>query len=75
MSLMDIRKELHDYIDSADENHLKAVYEILSATNSANDFSLSDEHKQMLDERLKAYYDNPTDIVTWEDIQEKYKKQ
>ncbi len=29
MNATDIRKELHEYIDIADENRLKAIHEIL----------------------------------------------
>lgn len=74
MNLTEIRQELHDYIDSADESHLKIVYEILQATDSEHSFPLSEEHRQILEERLKAYYENPTDVITWEEIMEKYGK-
>jgi hypothetical protein len=35
---------------------------------------LSDEHKRILDKRLKAYYENPEDLLTWEEVKAIYKK-
>lgn len=75
MSEIDIKKELHEYIDTADENLLKAIYEILRAAENVDDFEISDEHKRILDERLKAYYANPNDVLTWEEVKSKYGKQ
>ena len=74
MNTIDIKKELHDYIETANENVLKSIYEILRASEDHNDFDISDEHKRVLDERLKAYYLNPMDVITLEEIKAKYKK-
>ncbi len=74
MTITEIKKELHQFVDNADEDLLKAVYEILKAANDTDDFEISDEHKRILDERLKAYHANPTDVITWEEIKVKYGK-
>ena len=74
MKTIALKKELHEYIDTADENLLKAIYEILRTADNSNDFEISDEHKRILDERLKAYYANPDDVLTWEEVKAKYKK-
>ena len=74
MNTTDIRKELHEYIEAADENLLKAIYEILREAENRDEFEISDEHKRILDERLKAYYANPNDVLTWEEVKAKYKK-
>jgi putative addiction module component (TIGR02574 family) len=73
MTTTDIRKDLHEFIDAADENRLKAIYEILQIVEN-REFEISDEHKAILDSRLKAYYENPTDVLTWEEVKAKYKK-
>ena len=75
MNALDIKKELHEYIETANENVLNAIYEILRASEGDNDFELSDEHKRILDERLKAYYTNPMDVITLEEMKAKYNKQ
>jgi len=74
MNTTDIRKELHEHIDIADENLLKAIHEILREADNADDFEISDEHKRILDERLKAYYENPNDVLTWEEVKATIKK-
>lgn len=74
MKTIALKKELHEYIDTADENLLKAIYEILRAADNSNDIEISDEHKRILDERIKAYYANPDDVLTWEEVKAKYKK-
>lgn len=74
MNLTEIKKELHEYIDSANENLLKAIYDMLRSADDKDDFIMSDEHKRILDERLKAYYINPTDVITWEDLKVKIEK-
>jgi uncharacterized protein Yka (UPF0111/DUF47 family) len=74
MNAIDIRKELHDYIETADVSILNAIYEILRASKGQDDYEISGELKRMLDERLKAYYSNPTDVLTLEEMKAKYKK-
>jgi putative addiction module component (TIGR02574 family) len=73
MTSTDIRKDLHELIDAADEKLLKTIYDILLIVESRK-FEISDEHKAILDQRLKAYYENPTDVLTWEEVKAKYKK-
>lgn len=73
MATTDIRKDLHEFIDAADEKLLKAIHEILLIVED-REFEISDEHKAILDKRLKAYYENPTDVLTWEEVKAKYKK-
>lgn len=35
---------------------------------------ISEEHKIILDERLKAHTDNPNDIVGWDDVKKAAKR-
>lgn len=74
MNTSDIKKELHQYIEDADDNLLQTIYDILRVADKNDDFEISDEHKRILDERLKQYYANPTDVLTWEEVKAKYKK-
>jgi len=72
MSTSELKKELHDFIEAADESLLTTIYEIIKASENKNHYEISDEHKQILDERLKAYYANPNDVVTLEEFKQKY---
>lgn len=75
MNTSDIRKELHDYIETADVSVLNAIYEILRASEGHDEYEISEELKQILDERIRAYYLNPMDVLTLEEMKAKYKKQ
>lgn len=72
MSTSELKKELHDFIEAADKSLLNTIYEIIKASENKNDFEISDEHKQILDERLKSYYANPNDVITLEEFKQKY---
>jgi low affinity Fe/Cu permease len=72
MSTAELKKELHDCIEAADESLLNTLYEVIQASENKDDFEVSDEHKQILDERLQAYYANPNDVITLEEFKQKY---
>jgi putative addiction module component (TIGR02574 family) len=74
MDAVDIRKELHEVIEEADEKLLKAIHTVLLTEDKMDDFEISEEHKRILDERLKAYHENPSDVLTWSEIKERYRK-
>lgn len=68
MNAIDIKKELHEYIETANENVLNAICDILRASDNHDDFEISDEHRRILDERLKEYHSNPTNVLTLEEM-------
>ena len=35
---------------------------------------ISEEHKQLLDERLEAHKNNPNDVVSWDEVKKSVKK-
>ena len=35
---------------------------------------ISNEHKKIIDERLKAHKNNPSDVVSWEEVKTSVKK-
>ena len=37
-------------------------------------FDISNEHKKIIDERLKAHKKNPNDVVSWEEVKTSVKK-
>jgi Putative addiction module component len=73
MNKAELRKELHVYIETAEDSILQAIYEILRSTDD-RDFQIPEEHKRIIRERLKAYEANPEDVISWEDIKAKYMK-
>ena len=52
MGTADIRQQLHDYIDSAEEKKLKAIYTLVE-NDMPDDYLLSHVQKVELDKDLK----------------------
>lgn len=67
MSASQIRKELHSFIDQADERILKLLYGMMSADRN-EDFELTEAHKQILDNRLNSHNSNPEEGSSWKDV-------
>ena len=53
METVELRKQIHGYIDKADDRFVNLVHAMMLADLEESEFELSDEHKRILDERLK----------------------
>jgi hypothetical protein len=73
MNTVQLRQALHEYIDQADEKAIQLMYSFLNSQDKdKDDFEMPEEHKQIVDQRLKEYYENPRDVLTLEEMKEKY---
>lgn len=68
MSSLDLRAEIHQYIDRADERVIHLIYGLVQADLSEEDYELSNAHKQILDTRLEAHKSNPTSGSNWHEV-------
>lgn len=75
MTTVDLREEIHQYIDRADDRILQLIYGMIQADLSEGGYELSDEHKKVLDERLSAHKSNPTSGSSWEKTKAKISRQ
>jgi putative addiction module component (TIGR02574 family) len=75
MGAIQIREELHQYIDIADDRLINLMYAMVQADMLESDYKLSDEHKLLLDKRLVAHEANPSSGSTWEEVQSRIKNQ
>lgn len=66
MSRVDLREEIHQYIDRADDRILQLIYGMVQADLAEEDYELSTEHKQLLDKRLDAHKSNPESGTDWQ---------
>ncbi|MEO9803278.1 MAG: addiction module protein [Reichenbachiella sp.] len=75
MSRVDLRDEIHQYIDKADDRILQLIYGMMQADLSEEDYELSEAHKQVLDERLTAHKSNPQTGSNWKEAKERISNQ
>jgi hypothetical protein len=67
MNAPELRKDLHKQIDQLDEKSLETVYAMLQDYFAGSkDFTLTPEHKGLIDERLDDYEKNPENVISWE---------
>ena len=59
---------------SVDEriNLVQTLWDSIAADTEVSE--ISEEHKKNLDKRLEAHQNNPSDIVSWDDIKKNAKK-
>ena len=59
---------------SVDEriNLVQTLWDSIAADTEVSE--ISEEHKKILDKRLEAHQNNPSDIVSWDDIKKNAKK-
>jgi hypothetical protein len=65
MRTTQIRQQLHDYIDSAEDKKLKAIYTLLE-DDITDEFTLTAEQKKELDRRYD-YMNGVGETYTWEE--------
>ena len=74
MSTSEIKTELHNFIDTADERVLHMLYSILQSDIKESDYKLSKEHIKILEERLAEHEKYPTSGSSWEDVKARIQK-
>jgi len=75
MNAPQLRKDLHNQIDHLDEKTLEAVYAMLQDyLVGSKDFTLTQAHKDLIDERLDDYEKNPENVISWEESNRLLKK-
>ena len=72
MSAPEIKKELHDYIESADDRFLRLIYGMILADKQ--EYEIPDWHKKIVEERLENYERNPQNVISWEEVKASVEK-
>lgn len=75
MGTIQLRQRLHEYIEIADDRIIRLMYGLILADMEEDTSELPEEHKKILDERMKEYRLNPQDVFTWEEIKARYSRQ
>jgi hypothetical protein len=70
MNTVKLREEINKYLEKADDRFLKLVYGMMTADQEEN-FTVPEDHKNIIRERLEDYKKNPDDVLTWEKVKRK----
>ncbi len=69
METQEIRKKLHDYIESAEEEKIKAIYTVLeNDINAIYDHWNDPEFVAEMDSRMKSIEDGTAKLLTIEEV-------
>jgi len=63
MGAAQIREELHQLINTADDRLLNLIYDVMIDETREEDFLLSEDHKKILDQRLADHKANPSEGI------------
>lgn len=66
MTTARIRQQLHNYIDTAEDKKLKAIFTLLQA-DITDDYQLTEEQKIELDKRSQDYKNGIGKTYTWDE--------
>lgn len=66
-----IREELHQFINRADERILNLIYGMMKADSEDGDFTLNEAQKQLLDERLVTHQASPHEGSDWKEVKDR----
>jgi putative addiction module component (TIGR02574 family) len=66
MRTTQIKQQLHDYIDSAEDKKLKAIYTLLEDDISEG-YQFSEDQKKELDRRYDDYMNGVGKTYTWDE--------
>ena len=69
MTIASIRKKLHDFIDTADEERIKAIYTLVGNEPLYYDWAEDKDFVAELDERLDKLNSGEDPGRTWNDIE------
>jgi len=75
MSTVQLREEIHQYIDRVDDRIIQLIYGMMQADLTEEDYELSEEHKKILDKRLQAHKYNPTNGSSWQEVKARISSQ
>ena len=69
MTTTAIRKKVHQYIDTAEENVLEAVYRMLKIyVDDGNESLMTKEQKKEIDKRSKLFRQGKLKTSSWEEV-------
>lgn len=71
---VDLKKRILAFVEKADESMLRILSRIIDA-EKVDDFELSDELKEILQQRLQQHREDPTSGKSWTETKQALKKE
>ena len=71
MSSSELREELKNLIEDADDRLLKIIYAVIQADHESTE--LSEAHQEILNGRLEEHERNPDSGASWEEVMARVK--
>lgn len=71
---INLKKRIHEFIEEADERILRIFNGIIEAKKK-EEFELSDEQKEILDQRLLNHKQNPGSGKSWSEVKQSLKEE
>lgn len=72
METVEIKKQLHEYIEVADDRLLNLLYGMIVADKK--DYEIPEWHTKIIEERLEEYEKNPQDSISLEEFKSRIEK-
>lgn len=69
-----LREELHQYINQADDRFVQLVYAMVQADKKEQEL-LSQEEKEELERRVERHKNGQSKSYTWEEVKARLRKQ
>ena len=69
-----IRRQLHNYLEVAEDKKVKAIYTMMESAIKESAFEYPDEFKTALDKRYSAYKNGKAKMVTAEESRKRIQK-
>jgi cob(I)alamin adenosyltransferase len=72
METVEIKKQLHEYIEVADDRLLHLIYGMIVADKK--DYEIPEWHIKIIEERIEEYKKNPQDSISLEEFKSRVEK-
>lgn len=72
METVEIKKQLHEYIEVADDRLLNLLYGMI--VTDKKDYEIPEWHAKIIEERLEEYEKNPQDSISLEEFKSRIEK-
>ena len=71
---INLKKRIHEFIEEADERILR-IFNVIIEAEKKDDFQLTEEQKEILDQRLLNHKQSPDSGKSWSEVKQSLKEE